>query len=213
VKRAINVFGSLLMLAGIGLLAYVGISYARQQSQSSPPHWNASQRAKGKELAQRLTKSQKVSIPRRLGNKVALPPAGTESAVRIVIPKIGVDAPVVETPPVNGTWIVADWAVGHLTTSPEPGAIGNMALSAHDDIKGEIFKRLGELRPGDAIKIYTRHALYTYTVVNQQAVDPSNVSVLAPTRTPTATLITCTPYWVDTQRLIVQALLKSRRAV
>src|SRR5207302_7467032 len=113
-------------------------------------------------------------------------------------------------PPVNGVWEVADWAVGHLTTTPDPGAPGNLALSAHDDIKGEVFKRLDELRPGDQILLYTRHAVYSYTVTTQQAVDPSDVSVLDPTTRPTVTMITCTPYWVDTQRMIVQGVLKSR---
>jgi sortase A len=150
-----------------------------------------------------------VAVPKGLlaGNYVG------EAATRIVIPKIGVDAPVVNTPPTGGIWIVADWAVGHLSTTPNPGQAGNMALSAHDDIKGEIFKRLGELQPGDAIILYTRHERYTYLVTSQSAVDPSDVAVLNPTKEATVTLITCTPYWVDSQRLIVQGLLKARTAV
>jgi sortase A len=209
-RRFVSLAGTLLMLVGIVILIYVGVSYARGQALPTAPSWNAAQKAKGQQIAARLATPQTVKIPHRLRTRQIAP--GSEPAYRIVIPKIAVDAPVVETPPVNGVWDVADWAVGHLTSTPNPGAPGNMALSAHDDIKGEVFKRLGDLAPGDKVLLYTRHAVYTYTVVSQQAVDPSDVAVLDPTRTATVTLISCAPYWVDTQRLVVQAVLKARRA-
>jgi sortase A len=179
-------------------------------SAPTPVIWSHAQAQKGKQLEKWLIRHQTVAIPRR---SVALAPAGREPAIRLRIPKIRLDAPVVQTPPVNGVWGVADWSVGHLTTTPNPGAIGNDALSAHDDIKGEVFKRLGELGPGDDIIVYTKDSAYTYTVVSQQIVDPSDVGVLAPTAHSTLTLISCTPYWVDTQRVIVKAVLKSRAAV
>ncbi len=124
----------------------------------------------------------------------------------MVIPKIDVDAPVVQTPPVQGVWEVADWSVGHLATSPNPGADGNGAYAAHDDIKGEIFKRLDELTPGSKIYLYTSHSVFTYIVTRQLTVDPSDIGPLAPTAQPTITLISCSPYWVDTERLIIQAV-------
>lgn len=201
--------GTLLVSSGIAILIYIGVTYA----QASPQHvrvWSAQQQASAKKLAARLAGHQTVAVPGRL-NHAALPAPG-EPALRMVIPKIKVDAPVVQTPPTAGVWNVADWAVGHLTSTPDPALAGNGAYAAHDDIKGEIFKRLGELAPGDSIILFTRHSINRYVVVGQQAVDPSNTSVLAATKQPTITLITCTPYWVDTQRLVVQAVLKSRSA-
>jgi sortase A len=198
------------MVGGIAILVFVGISYERAQHTSAKsPSWSAAQRHQARLLAHRLSGHQQIAVPTRQTAKV---PAGKELAIRIVIPKITVDSRVVETPAQNGIWPVADWAVGHLTSSPNPGAPGNDALSAHDDIKGEIFKRLGELGPGDEILVYTRHAVFTYVVTNQLTVDPSDVAVLNPTRSPTVTLITCTPYWVDSQRLVVQGLLKKQAA-
>lgn len=209
-KRVLNVAGALLMLGGVGVLIYAGVSYLRARPAATASHtWNSSQRHKGKELARLLSGHQRIAVP----TGAHLPPAGTEPAVRIVIPKIGVDAPVTETAPTNGIWQVADWAVGHLSVTPNPGAPGNDALSAHDDVKGEIFKRLGELGPGDVIQLYTRHAMYRYVVTGQVTVDPSDVAVLNPTKAATVTLISCTPYWVDTQRLVVQGVLKARVAV
>lgn len=210
-KRGLSSLGLVLMVAGVALLGYVGFSYLHQTN-SSASGWNGNLKKQGQQIAQQLGSQQSVSIPSRLGSRKHVSP-GAEPAISITIAKIGVHAPVVQTPPVNGVWDVADWAVGHLTTTPDPGAAGNAAYAGHDDIKGEVFKRLGELKPGDKILLRTKHAQYTYVVTNQTVVDPSNTSVLNPTRQSTVTLISCTPYWVDTQRLIVQAVLKSAHAV
>jgi sortase A len=210
------------MVAGIGILVYVGVSYERSKQTPPTPHWSAAEAAKGRRLAAALASQQRITLPQGLQKGRQTRPGqhtqrrlvapGTETATRVVIPKIAVDAPVVETPPQDGVWPVPDWAVGHLTTTPNPGAAGNDALSAHDDIKGELFKRIGELRPGDIVQLYTQHAVYTYVVTSQQTVDPYDTSVLDSTQQATVTLISCTPYWVDTQRIVVQAVLKSQAA-
>ncbi len=204
-NRVLGILGSLLVLAGFAVLAYIGVTYARQTSITAPG-WSHAQHVSAEKLRKRLSGRQEVALP-----SVQSAPRG-EPALRMVIPKIGVDSRVVQTQPSNGAWIVADWAVGHLTTTPNPGNPGNGAYAAHDDIKGELFKRLAELAPGDTIDLYTRHGVYRYSVVNQQNVSPADVGVLGPTKEPTITLISCTPYWVDTQRLIVQATLKSSSA-
>jgi LPXTG-site transpeptidase (sortase) family protein len=205
--KLISALSALLVVGGLGLLAYTGFAYTHPVS-ARAPSWNQQQKKAGERLAQEYSRRQRVTIPRRLA-AVNAPVPGREVATRMAIPAIHLTAPVIQTPPQNGVWPVPDWAVGHLTSTPNPGARGNAAYSAHDDIKGEVFKRLGELKPGDLISLYTQHAKYTYTVTTQQVVDPSDVSVLAPTRNSTLTLISCTPYWVDTQRLIVHAALKS----
>ena len=205
-RTAIRIIGSLLTIGGAALLVYVSVTYYRGVHPPAASHWSAAQRAAGKQLAARLARRQTFAAPRQIA---ALQP-GSDPAVRMVIPKIGVDAPVVQTPPVAGVWQVADWSVGHLSTTPNPGAAGNGAYAAHDDIKGEIFKRVGELAPGDKILLYTRHSVVSYIVTRQLTVDPSNISPLNPTAAPTITLISCAPYWVDTQRLIVQAVEKTR---
>jgi LPXTG-site transpeptidase (sortase) family protein len=205
-NRALRGIGSLLVLGGIGLLAYVGITYARGLS-NNPQVSTQGPRAQGTQIAARLGRHQNVAVP-RVGRVTS---AGMQ-AIRMVIPRIGVDSTVVQTPPIGGIWPVAAWAVGHLSTTPGPGQLGNGAYAAHDDIMGEIFKRNGELVPGDVIFLYTRHMAYRYVVTGQETVDPSNVSVLAPTPRSTITLVSCTPYWVDANRLIVKAILKSSSA-
>ena len=207
-NRIISVVATLLVLAGLGILAFVGVSYAVSIHSSAPsPHWSRAQQKSGRQIASRLG-GQTIKVPTR-----TTVIQGSEPATRIVIPKIDVDSPIVQTPPVNGVWQVADWQVGHLNSTPNPGSPGNGAYAAHDDIKGEIFKRVGQLAPGDSVWIYTTHYLYRYIVVRQLTVSPSDVAVLNPTIKPTITLISCSPYWVDTYRLAVQADLKSSTRV
>jgi sortase (surface protein transpeptidase) len=135
-KRTVNILGTVLVACGVALLVVTGALYVHSRTdQPKAAGWTPAQQAKGQQLAAGLKKNQKISIPRSLAD-AALPKPGTEAPVRLVIPKINVDAPIVQTPPVDGVWQVADWEVGHLTSTPDPGAPGNMAFSAHDDIKG-----------------------------------------------------------------------------
>jgi len=121
------------------------------------------------------------------------------SPTRIVIPAIGVDAPIVP-----GTdWEALKKGVGHHPGTANPGEQGNMVLAAHNDIYGEIFRDLEKLRPGDEIWVYAGSQAYRYIVVQKQIVLPTQVEVMAPTRDPVVTLITCYPYLVDTHRLVV----------
>lgn len=205
-RTMIRIIGSLLTAAGAALLAYIAITYYRGSAPPVTRHWNATQRATGSHLASQLSHRQTLAAP----HQIAAVQLGQEPAIRMVIPEIQVDAPVIQTPPVAGVWQVADWSVGHLSTTPNPGVAGNGAYAAHDDIKGEIFKRVGELTPGDKILLYTRHSVVTYVVARQLTVDPSNIAPLNPTAQPTITLVSCTPYWVDTQRLIIQAVEKTK---
>jgi sortase A len=65
------------------------------------------------------------------------------------------------------------------------------------------------LDEGDEVIIYTQTQAYTYTIVEMRIVEPTEVSVMDPTHEPTATLISCYPYLVDTQRIVVIAALES----
>ncbi len=105
-----------------------------------------------------------------------------------------------------------DWAgVGHHPYSGLPGNEGNMVLTAHNDIYGEIFRDLQLLEPGDEIRIQSENGQwYTYVVDEKQVVEPTEVWVLGQDlggETPLATLITCHPYRVDTHRMVVFAKL------
>jgi len=134
-----------------------------------------------------------------------IPTPGPEQATQIQIPAIDVDAPVVQ----GDGWEQLKKGVAQHTGTANPGQVGNMVLSAHNDVFGEIFHNLDHLKSGDEIIIYTANHAYTYIINNVSIVSPTDVEVMAPTVDSTATLISCYPYMIDNQRIVVQASLQS----
>ena len=136
---------------------------------------------------------------------IPLPTPGPEHANRIQIPAIGVDAPIVQ----GDGWEQLKKGVGQHIGTANPGEKGNVVLSAHNDIFGEIFRDLDRLKPGDEITVYTNQRAYTYVVSESQILEPTQVEVMENTSQPTLTLISCYPYLVDDQRIAVTSRLQS----
>lgn len=132
-----------------------------------------------------------------------VPTPRPQKAVRIQIPAIGVDAPVVH----GDGWDQLKKGVGQQYGTPNPGQDGNIVLSAHNDVFGEIFRYLDQLKEGDEIIIFNSQRTYTYIIQHTRIVEPTFVEVLAPTRDPVITLISCYPYLVDNKRIVVVASL------
>jgi sortase A len=122
-----------------------------------------------------------------------------EQPVRIVIPAIGIDAPVVR----GDDWDSLKLGVGHHIGSANPGERSNVVLSAHNDIYGEIFRHLPDLQLEDEIILHTTTREYRYVVKARRIIEPTQVEVMDPTRKPVVTLISCYPYLIDTQRIVV----------
>jgi sortase A len=143
---------------------------------------------------------------------------------RLVIPAIGLDAPVVEVgwdaKEVDGqmvsSWIVPDFfAAGWHKTSALPGHSGNVVLNGHHNIHGEVFRDLEDLEPGNEIIVYTGEAVHHYGVVARHILEEKGQSVevrtqnaqwVMPTEHEQLTLVTCWPYTSNTHRLVVVAL-------
>lgn len=131
------------------------------------------------------------------------PTTGLESPTRIVIPALGIDWPIVA----GDSWEELKRGVGHHPGSANPGERGNMILSGHNDVFGEVFKDLEALKNGDEVQVYAGGRMFKYQVRAKRIVLPSELTVLNPTRESIVTLITCHPYRVDTHRLVVIAQL------
>src|SRR5688572_18487295 len=136
---------------------------------------------------------------------VPVPTAAPDQAVRIQIPSINVDAPVVQ----GDGWEQLKKGVGQYIGSAAPGRDGNVVLSAHNDVYGEIFRYLDRLVPGDQIIVYTQQRQFVYVVDRTVLVEPTAVEVMASTGSPTITLISCYPYLVNDQRIVVFARLQN----
>lgn len=128
-----------------------------------------------------------------------------EQAIRIQIPAINVDAPVVQ----GDNWEQLKKGVAQHIGTPNPGEKGNIVLSGHNDIYGEVFRYLDRLNPGDIVILSTSQRQYTYVITGTQMVEPTAVEVMAPTPDARVALISCHPYLVDIHRIIVSAVLQS----
>ena len=161
--------------------------------------------------AQGNTRPNEIEIPEHLRpmvqslENIPVPTSAPGQAVRIQIPAIDVDAPIVQ----GDGWEQLKKGVGQFVGSPDPGQNGNVVLSAHNDVYGEIFRYLDRLVPGDQVVIYTQQRQYTYIVDRTILVEPTAVEVMASTGSPTVTLISCYPYLVDKQRIVVFARLQN----
>lgn len=135
-----------------------------------------------------------------------VPTAGPQQAVQIDIPAIAVQ----NWPVVQGDgWEQLKKGVGQHIGSANPGENGNVVLSGHDDVFGEVFRNLDKLQPGDQVILYTMQQQFIYRVTETRIVDPSQVDVMNSTSDPTVTLISCYPYMVDKQRIVVFATLQN----
>ena len=143
--------GILLILAGVGLLAWVGWQFYGT-------NWVA--QGKQREAVTSLERSwQQASDPKQLRPKnVAI---GNPSAL-IRIPKFGADyvMPVFEG---VGDDVLAK-GYGHFAGegSANPGQVGNYALAAHRVTHGEPLRRMPILRPGDEVIVETVDKIFSY---------------------------------------------------
>lgn len=128
-----------------------------------------------------------------LGNGMAL----------IKIPKIGVDAVVVEGVEVEDL----KKGPGHYPETALPGQLGNMVISGHRTTYGAPFYRLDELEVGDEITIFDANGPFVYKVTESKIVLPTEIGVIAPSSDARLTLTTCHPRFSAAKRLIIVAQL------
>lgn len=137
----------------------------------------------------------------------------TAPSATAVIPRLGVQATVYERGvDGKGTPEVAPGygTLTHFHFSGQLGQPGNYVLYGHDDLYGNIFQSLGSMQVGDLVRLTQGAHRYTYRVTGGGIVAPTDVAVMDPTPNATLTLISCTPMWVDTQRIVVRAMLVER---
>lgn len=120
---------------------------------------------------------------------------------QLEIPRIGLSVMVSE----GDSASVLRRAAGHLEGTALPGGSGNVAIAAHRDT---FFHALRDIRYRDIITLNTLRGSYQYEVESVEVVEPDDTEVLADSRNPTLTLITCYPFYYvgpAPKRFIVRA--------
>ena len=145
---------------------------------------------------------------------------------RLVIPSLGVDAPVRDVglsaafDSSQGSDIFYQWqvpqsyAAGWHHTSAPLGQPGNTVLNGHQNVYGEVFRDLEDLAVGSGIILYDGEQSYLYEVVMREilpeqdqptAVREANARWIQPTADERLTLVTCWPYTSNSHRLVIVA--------
>ena len=141
---------------------------------------------------------------------------------RIVAESISLDASVIgvgwTTQVISGVptniWKVADYAAGWHKNTALPGQGGNIVLSGHHNINGEVFRYTIDMNVGDIVTLYMGDQAYNYAVVDKfivkdkgepDAVRRENAKWIGPFDEERLTLVTCWPYTNNTHRAIVIA--------
>ena len=121
----------------------------------------------------------------------------------IDIPKINVYLPVY-----HGTSkVVLESGIGHLEGSSLPvgGENTHTVLSGHTGLSTKkLFTDLTEIKDGDLFFLHILGDVLAYKVISVDVVEPEDTTLLSIQKDKDlATLITCTPYGVNTHRLLV----------
>jgi sortase A len=199
-RASIRAFGFGCLMVGSGLAGYVGWLL-----------WGT-----GLETA-RAQDQLRTSVSREWDHPTP-PPPGEErylpgdAYAAIVIPSIDLDFVVVEGPP-DESYLSSAWITqlkkgpAHYPDSADPwDGTGRVGIAGHRTTYLHPFLNIDRVRPGDRIKLITKHGTFTYEV-DRNFVLPAAGSgvVLEQTEKPTLVLTTCNPKYSSAQRLIVTA--------
>ena len=122
----------------------------------------------------------------------------------IQIPKIGVELPIL-----HGTSdATLDKGVGHLigTSLPIGGYGTHCVLTGHSGLAGtRMFSDLDQLEAGDVFYIRVLDETHAFMIMDINTVLPEDTSLLSlDQQRESVTLVTCTPFGVNTHRLLVR---------
>lgn len=130
--------------------------------------------------------------------------SGTGVMCRVRIPKIQADLPVFHGVAAD----VLEKGAGHLEGSSLPvgGAGTHAVLTGHTGLNtAKLFTDLAELVAGDEFYLYTLGQILAYRIEGILVVEPTDVETLLPVAgRDYVTLVTCTPYGVNSHRLLVR---------
>jgi len=115
--------------------------------------------------------------------------------------------------------VLNEIGIGHYDNSALPGEVGNFAVAAHRGGFGGAFKNIHRLVEGDRVYLETNGYWYVYKYLQTKIVEPEDISVIDPVPAELdgshvggkyLTMTSCTPIFVNTQRIIVWLELEKK---
>jgi len=215
-RRALRALSTVLIVAGVILLADAGLTLVWQEPVSAVyAHLQQSRLDAGLAELERAPLApheqralEKISDP---GRKLAFRARALARRLeagdpigRIVMPSIGVSEVVVEG---TGTGDLRA-GPGHYPQTPLPGERGTVAIAGHRTTYGAPFRRIDQLDGGDGIELRMPYGRFTYRVERTRIVEPTEISVIDRVDHDRLVLSACHPLYSAAQRIVVFARLE-----
>jgi sortase A len=215
-RRALRAISTVLIVAGVLMIADAGVTLAWQEPvsallarieqnklsgqldkiEAAPPT-----RVQRRVLAALATQQRRIAFLAREARRTAQTgdPIG-----RIAIPKIGADFVVVQ-----GTDSASlRKGPGHYPDTTFPGLPGTVAIAGHRTTYLAPFRNVDQLEHGNPIVLTMPYGRFTYAVERTQIVKPTALWVTRDVGYPRLVLSACNPLYSAAQRIIVFARLK-----
>lgn len=217
--KIVTILAILLLLIGLGIMLYPTFSdlYYRWTAQQQISQYNhvaeatqadyselwAAAEEYNRQLAQRgssitVTEEEKAQIEQLLN------PLGNGMMGYIDIPKISVHLPIYQDTKESALQAGAGFWLG--TSLPTGGPSTHCVLTAHNGlVRAKMFTDLDQLEIGDTFSLSILDRVLTYEVDQILVTEPEDISPLQIVEGEDyVTLYTCTPYGVNTHRLLVR---------
>lgn len=138
---------------------------------------------------------------------------------RMYVPRFGSDWTRLVAQGTRWHPVLNEIGIGHYTNSQLPGEVGNFAVAAHRGGFGGAFKNIHRLVDGDRVYLETNGYWYVYKYLQTKIVEPTEIDVVdsVPVGLDGAheggrymTMTSCTPIFVNTQRIVVWLELEKK---
>ena len=218
-RRALRTLSTVLIVAGVLLLADAGLTLLWQEPVSAL--YGHVQQGKLEGQLKDLEKAPLAAVDQRALRKLdpsrrltfaarSLKRRSKEGDAigRIRVPKIGISDIFVEGTDAGDL----RRGPGHYPATPLPGQHGTVAIAGHRTTYGAPFHDVDKLSKGDRIELDMPYGRFTYRVERLRIVKPTAVEVTDPVGYDRLVLSACHPLYSAAQRIIVFARLERAEA-
>jgi sortase A len=216
VQRATRILSTMLITAGLVVLADAGLTLVWQEPLSAA--YGSLQQGEAEDELEALeseypTAADLAAIAGVDGNEAKARVLADrfeprlregEGIGRIEIPRIDQDIVIVQ-----GTDTASlQKGPGHYKATSLPGQPGTVAIAGHRTTYLAPFRKINEIQDGDEIRVEMPYAAFTYVVEKHEIVDPGDVEIIEPVGYERLVLTACHPLYSAAQRWAVFAKLE-----
>jgi sortase A len=215
VQRVVRIVSTMLVTAGIVVLADAGLTLVWQEPLSAA--YGSLQQGEAEDQLDELESE----YPTAADLAAIAGVEGSAAKARILadrfrprleeghaIGKIKIDRIGLDTVVVQGTETASlQKGPGHYRNTALPGQPGTVAIAGHRTTYLAPFRHIDDIRDGDEIRVEMPYAAFTYTVERHDTVDPSEVGILKPVGYDRLVLTACHPPYSAAERYVIFARL------